>query len=218
MNIPDFFHRTTLTFVKKELQKDDIYSFYFSPKKPLHHRAGQHGLFTIPGIPTFRIFSLASAPEEPYVMISTHVRAESNFKQGLAALKEGDAIHMLGPVLEFTLQADRKKVVFLGQGIGITPFRSMLLHTPKNDTRITLIHVDRADHTFRKETEVAADEAYYPTTPEEFTTAITSVVEKQKDALYYLSGSPGFNKGTTQTLLSLGIPSHSIKKDNFLGY
>lgn len=220
MDPRSFFRTSKLTFVDKTKEKDDIWSFRFRSEKPIHHIAGQHGLFTIPGLAAFRIFSLASAPEEDMVMIGTHVHPESAFKQRLATLDPGDTINMLGPVMVFTLKPDVKDVVFLAQGIGITPFRSMLIHARKKKlaANITLIHVDKSDHVYRSETAKLAHKASYPTDPAGFNADVDQAVKNHPDATYYLSGSPRFNNATIKTLRSLGIKRLHIKTDSFLGY
>ena len=215
-----FFRLRRLTFVEKHHEDGDLYTFSFKPSKPPVHTAGQHGLLFNPKL-NVRVFSLASAPEEPYVMIGTHIGSKSRYKNALMALRPGDKLTMLGPILNFTLPKNNVNVVFLAQGIGITPFRSMLIHKKKQNikTRVTLVHVANEPHTYRNITEDAADAAFYPTTPEDFTQTVKTVAQtEQIDTMYYLSGSPRFNRATKKTLLSLGIRRRSIKKDGFLGY
>lgn len=216
-----FFRSTKITFVDKHHEHDDVYTFSFQSNKPLHHIAGQHGIFILPKFKGIHIFSLASAPDEDNVMIGTHVRQESKYKQTLAALQPGDTMMLLGPVLNFTLSKKPGNVVLLAQGIGITPFRSMLVHkqSAKLLTNATLIHVDSGEHTFQSLTEQSADTSFYPTSPKEFTQKVTEIVQqKGTDATYYISGSPRFVNATKQTLRVLGIPLRLMKKDGFFGY
>lgn len=218
MHIIGFLRATRLEFVKKEHDKDDIYTFFFSASRPLKHIAGQHGLFVLSRLGGVRVFSLSSAPEEKYVAISTYVRAGSRYKQRLGALKSGDHLTMWGPVLNFIFQKKEADYVFLAQGIGITPFRSLLVHADKAQLPVstTLIHVDGSAHTFKDLTSRLASKAYYPTNPEEFTTAVTQTLNL--NAQYYLSGSPKFIRATKKTLRSLGMKRSQMRKDGFLGY
>ena len=218
ITLTDFFRKTTLTYVKKEHESGDIYTFFFKHDKHVKHVAGQHGLFILPKLKGLRIFSLASAPDEAFVAIGTHVRAESEYKQRLAGLQPGDKLTMLGPVLNFTLPEEKRPVVFLSQGIGITPFRSMLVHAA-NSRDITLVHVDNPAHTYRETTEPLTTQSFYVHDPEAFTEAVQlTVAAKANTALYYLSGSPRFVQATKQTLLKNNIEAKNIKKDTFLGY
>jgi ferredoxin-NADP reductase len=216
--LTDFFHTTRLTFVKKDHESGDIWTYYFTPNHAIKHTAGQHGLFILSKFKGLHIFSLASAPEEEYVAIGTHARAESAYKQRLEALQPGDTMTMIGPVLNFVLPKQPRPVVFLAQGIGITPFRSMLIYNASSlDT--TLIHVDNPEHTYRYTTEALSTQSFYVHSPQEFTEALElTIAAKANAALYYISGSPRFVAATKETLLKNGINTKNIKKDSFLGY
>lgn len=218
MNIAGFFRKTQIKFVKKEQENGDVYSFYFSSKQPLSHIAGQHALFIFPGLKGVHIFSLASAPEEDLIRISTHVREGSAYKQRLMQLNSGDTMTLVGPVLDFVYPDDAHNVVFLAQGIGITPFRSLLVHAKSADLSVitTLIHVDSSNHLFQSETKELARRAFYPNDAAEFTDIVKRSIDH--DAIYYLSGSPRFVKATKQTLASLGVSKATMKSDNFIGY
>lgn len=218
MHIAGFFRPTRLTFVDKKHEHGDIYTFRFSPARPIKHIAGQHGIFVLPKLGGIHIFSLSSAPEEQYVAISTHVRKESRYKQRLDALKSGDHLTLWGPVLDFIFRENATDYTFLAQGIGITPFRSLLVHADsvKLPISITLIHVEGEPHTFRELTERLATHTYYPTDPEGFTQSIKDTLNSK--AVYYLSGSPRFVRATKKTLRSLGLKQSRVKSDSFLGY
>jgi ferredoxin-NADP reductase len=218
MHVAGFFRLTKLTFIKKQHEGGDIFTFFFTPTRPLKHIAGQHGVFFLPGLRGVHIFSLSSAPDEQYVTFSTHVRKGSTYKQRLDALQPGDVLRFLGPVLDFTLKEDTSNYVFLAQGIGITPFRSMLVHAQSSALPIatTLIHVESAAHTFQEETQSLATHAYYPSNPEEFTQKVKETLNT--NASYYLSGAPKFVRATKRTLRTLGVNMSRIRSDTFLGY
>ncbi|MDN5275400.1 MAG: hypothetical protein JWN33_49 [Candidatus Saccharibacteria bacterium] len=218
MNIAGFFRVTRLTFVKKQQEHGDTTTFLFEPSKPLVHKAGQHGLWILPGFRGFHPFTVSSAPSEPYVAVTTHVRPQSRYKQRLNQLKPGEKMTFLGPVLDFTFQSGVDHYIFLAQGIGVTPFRSMLVQAHHDSllASTTLIHVDNPEHTFRALTEKLATAAYYPTSPAEFTGVVTDT--KSDAATYYISGSPRFVGATKQTLKRLNVKPHHIRTDSFLGY
>jgi ferredoxin-NADP reductase len=207
--------KTPLAFTKKVQENGDIYTFYFKPVKEFRHVAGQHAMLFVPGA-GMHPFSLASAPSED-VMIATHVR-DSKYKQALAALKPGDQIAMRGPILNFTLNGAKDTVVFRAQGIGITPFRSMLVDKKerKLNTKIILVHVDNGEHTFRKELEPIADESHFFASPAEFQAEATKLAKKfGANATFYISGAPAVVKSTAQLLKNNGVTD--IKKDGFHG-
>lgn len=208
---------TTLSFTTKKHETDDIYTFYFTPKRPIKHKAGQHGLFILPGLYRPHPFTLSSSPEEDYVAFSTHVETGSRFKKRLLQLKRGDKMSLMGPILNFTLQPDETNYVFLAQGVGITPFRSMLVHAnnEKLDINTTLIHVDKSEHSFKPLTRKLATHAHYPKSSQEFKFYVN---DTNAESLFYISGSPKFNRQTKKYLIEMGVPKNRIKADSFLGY
>jgi glycine betaine catabolism B len=208
---------TIFRFVKKEQVSDDVYTFSFALSKRLRFKAGQHGLFVLPGLYRPHPFSLSSSPDEEYISFSTHTATGSAFKRRLMSLKPGNKMIFLGPVMNFTFSDTASSHVLLAQGIGITPFRSMLLfaHNRQLPITTTLIHVDSKDHAFRSLTERCATSAYYPVNTDDF-----QQLTKQQDAnqTFYLSGSPRFISATKLLLKDMGVHPKAIKTDSFWGY
>lgn len=211
---------TTLEFVSKTLEKDDVYTFLFKPRKPIKHTAGQHSLFVFPKQLNARPFSLASSPDEAYVKVGTHVGSGSKFKKKLMSLQPGETIEMYGPYFSFVTPSDDKPMIMLAQGIGITPFRSLLLwlaaHEPSRLTQ--LIHVEAEPHTYRAETEKAATSAHYVDNPKEFSKTMLKAAAQFPDGWFYVSGSPRFVRSISEQLKTAGVSGSKIKKDGFLGY
>jgi glycine betaine catabolism B len=174
-------------------------------------------MFVIPGFYRPHPFTMSSAPEEEYIAVSTRVREGSRYKQKMMRMEPGDAMLFVGPILNYTFKRHIKNYVFLAQGIGITPFRSMLVHahTQSLPVRTTLIHVDGRHHTFKEVTQKYATHAFYPTNPEEFR---LKVLEQDMTAGFYLSGSPKFISATRKLLGEQGVKRNRIRVDSFLGY
>src|SRR5262249_10352458 len=83
-----------------------------------------------------RSFSIASAPFEQDLIFATRMR-DTAFKRTIKTLKVGSEIQISGPMGSFTLHTDASRpAVFIVGGIGITPFRSIIL----NATRQKLAH------------------------------------------------------------------------------
>jgi ferredoxin-NADP reductase len=74
-----------------------------------------------------RTFTIASAPEEPVLIFATRL-SESGYKKTLKELKPGTRCEYLGPNGTFVYDAEIPAAAYIAGGIGITPFRSMLLH------------------------------------------------------------------------------------------
>lgn len=117
----------------------------------IHWIAGQsqgYRLDSIGGTPeeNERWFTIASAPHEREIHISTRV-TESKFKQALNAMQPGDRIVCYGLEGDFTWEEVANPVVLVAGGIGITPFRSILLerHALGKPLNATLIYFNRTD-------------------------------------------------------------------------
>ena len=72
-----------------------------------------------------RFFTIAAAPSEGEFHISTRV-SDSVFKQALNAMQPGDEIEVRNIEGDFTWEGD-ESVVLVAGGIGVTPYRSILL-------------------------------------------------------------------------------------------
>jgi len=208
----------TLEYVDRKDEDGDVTSFSFRPTRTLRHVAGQHGFLMVKGA-GMKPFSLASAPEDDEVLIGTKLASGSKFKTALAALQPGDQAQMRGPIMKFTLAGSTDDIVLLAQGVGITPYRSILRHIAAagiaKDT--TLLHVG-AGHAYRSDTEALATRALYSTDSESFRLDLKQTYTDHPNASYFLSGAPVFIKQTTAVLVEAGIPKRQVKKDMFRGY
>src|SRR5262245_19441878 len=79
-----------------------------------------------------RSFSIASAPFESDLFVATRMR-DTAFKRVFGTLSLKSEVQISGPFGSFTLHSDASRpAVFLVGGIGITPFRSMILQAAKD--------------------------------------------------------------------------------------
>jgi len=208
----------SLTLVSSQAIGGDVTLFSFSHKRRFGFRAGQHGLLIIPR-GGMKPFSIASSPAEETIMIGTRLSSGSKFKLALAALKPGDGVRFLAPLMNFTTAGTARELVFLAQGVGITPIRSILLDITDRGLgkKTTIVHVGH-DHAFRAETEQLADRAVYPSTSESFRTAVLTAAEGCPSATFMISGAPAFVKSTTALLQDRAVAASQIKADTMLGY
>jgi ferredoxin-NADP reductase/nitrite reductase/ring-hydroxylating ferredoxin subunit len=142
-------NKVTLELLSREkLQDTDIVTFKLS-RGGLDFTAGQYAFFKLDGVDShdskgpIRHFSIASSPtEQDYMMISTRIR-DTQYKQKLASLKEGEKILAWGPQGEFVLHDDHSKpAVFLSGGIGVTPFRSMIKYATDKHLQLKITMFD----------------------------------------------------------------------------
>ncbi len=108
-------------------------AFYFKKPQGFACKAGQYGTFTLINPPETdgegdtRIFSLASAPFEDFIMFAARMR-DTAFKRVLRTMEPGTELTLEAPNGSFTLHDDaRIPAVFLTGGIGVTPARSIIL-------------------------------------------------------------------------------------------
>lgn len=207
-----------LRFVGSRSDGQGASELYFRPDQPLHYQAGQHGLVVLPQWKV-KPFTIASTPEDDLVMLGTSLDSGSRFKKALAALSVGDSVRLIGPLGGFTLQDTAPSVVMLAQGIGITPFRSILRHaaTSATTTRTMLVHVG-VQHPFRADTEANATTACYPASRAHFESELDNAAAAWPDATFMVSGSPAFVRTAVARLTALGIKADDIKRDTFYGY
>jgi ferredoxin-NADP reductase len=126
-------------------------SFYFRKPAGFSFKPGQYLDCTLTDPPetdpegNIRSFSIASAPGENRLMITTRMR-DTAFKRVLRKMPLGSHLKVKGPLGSFTLRGSASRpAVFLAGGIGITPFRSMLVDEARKRSarRIVLFYSNR---------------------------------------------------------------------------
>lgn len=187
-----------------------------------------------------RFFTISAAPWENFLMLTTKFSDKgSSFKQNLLNLKVGQEVEADGPKGQFIYPDPNQKAVFIAGGIGITPFRSILLDLDFKNLNpfITLLYANRnsqipfkdlSDQLAQKHTNLKIIYTIDQQQPNwqglvgkidaKF---IQSQVENFKDPnlIYYVSG-PEPMVGALAKMLEeeLGIPKSQIKLDFFPGY
>ncbi len=126
-------------------------AFYFDRPAGFTFKAGQFIDLSLPNLLKSdpeghtRALTLASAPSEQQLMVATRLR-DTAFKRMLTEMPIGTSIDLEGPFGQLTLPSDDSRtIVFLAGGIGITPFRSMLVEAAhhKISHRLILIYSNR---------------------------------------------------------------------------
>jgi len=232
INLGDFlpiFTKRRLTLLHKKHEAGDIYSFVFKFDGKADWKAGQHGALFIEHekIPrSFRAFSLASAPSEN-VIISTRITdSPSAFKRALSTMQPGQEASMRGPIGSFYIK-DRKPVLFIAGGIGITPFRALIKDSLVNPSaapaHIHLLYIDDRGHfayedELKQFAETSGIDVSLLTSREELKTHISAYTHAHLNkARYYVSGSRGMVKAMQSMLREKGISSSQIVTDTFFG-
>ncbi len=223
-----------LKLLEKHDEAAGIKTFIFENSENIFWKAGQYFRYKIEnpspdekGIQ--RYFTNAAAPYENRIQISTRFMDPiSTFKQDLDKIAIGSTIQASGPFGDFTLEdpADHE-FIFIAGGIGITPFRSILLQLDNNKKpfRITLIYANRDQNIiFNSEFSGILER----NSGFQFITAIDPVrvdenflnekIPDLTNKIYYISGPEPMVKGVEDTLAKMGITEDKIKHDYFPGY
>lgn len=213
--------------LKRVKLDNEYFGFDFEKPEGYSFQEGQFAVFKFNDAEmegrNSRIFSIASTNDEPVIRAATRIPENpSPFKQKLLDMEVGDTIQLSSPRGKFVLEPNEESV-FIAGGIGITPIRSMILAKAKNHdlSHDELIYSElESCYPYRSEieglkglhVEYAADIA--PTQQ----CVKDSVNEFHNQAIYYISGSPGFVKGISSLLKENGVTEEHIRHDLFVGY
>ena len=220
-----------VTLESKHHDVGDIFTFNFKYKGNLTWKPGQHGLFAIHHVKikkASRMFSIASSPSEDIIKISMRISQNpSEFKKALQGMEPGQSLAMRGPVGNFYF-SDRKPILLIAGGIGITPMRALLknyiAHREKFPQAIELLYSDgREEFLYREELNELATQGdltiKYLKTRESFTEAMNNyVAEHGNNSNYFISGPKPMVLSIKDTLKQHGVNGKNIKHDPFLGY
>jgi ferredoxin-NADP reductase len=221
----------TLSATKQEA--NDTFSFIFAPEQPLQWKAGQLLRYELNhtnpddrGVERF--FSIASAPHEKHVMVTTRFAPKSSsFKKALRKLRPGDAIEAHDLEGDFVVDDSEKTFVFIAGGIGITPFRAILLDLDHNKKplNVQLLYANSDnDFPYRKELEALRtrrpefriDYVVSPNRLDE--KSIAQLVPDIEKPMLYVSGPEPMVQSMDEILKKIGVPEKRIKNDFFPGY
>jgi ferredoxin-NADP reductase len=231
--------------VGRELVAEQTLTFSFAKPTDWTYRAGQFIDITLLDPPetdadgNTRGFSISSAPSEGVIMITTRLR-DTAFKRVLQAMPLGTQVRIEGPFGDLRLHhADRPAVVLTG-GIGITPFRSILLETicaGGLPYPVVVFYANRRpqDAAFLDELgKLANGDPNFTFVPTMSGLDATDAWEGERGhidtatlerhlagvthPIYYLTGPPGMVHGLRTMLVEAGVDEDDIRTEEFTGY
>ena len=187
-----------------------------------------------------RAFSIASATQESTLMVATRLR-DTAFKRELQRMPIGSTVRMEGPFGKLVLHADRTRpAVFLAGGIGITPFRSMVVEAALQQSPhpMVLFYSNRRpeDAPFLDELQVLQDKnphyrfvgtmtepakSFRPWTGESGyinATLLAKHLAGIETPIYYVVGPPGMVDALRTMLKEARIDESDIRTEKFAGY
>jgi ferredoxin-NADP reductase len=236
----------SVQLLRREEVAEGTMSFYFDKPAGFQFKPGQYLDCTLTDPPetdaegNTRSFSLASAPEEKDLMIVTRMR-DTAFKRVLKKIPFGTQLKVEGPLGSFTLHsATSRPAVFLAGGIGITPFRSMMVNDARKGLarRIVLFYSNRRpeDAAFLQELQqLGSENKNY-----RIVCAMTEMEKSKRPwngetgyidkamlarfvpdlaaPIYYIAGPPAMVSAMKQTLVGARVDEDDVRAEDFAGY
>jgi ferredoxin-NADP reductase len=223
-----------LILVSKRPETDDVTSFLFRSEAPLKWQPGQFLHYSLPhpdaddrGIT--RYFTIASVPYEGQVMLTTRFASgrSSSFKRALRQLPVGAAVDVSEPDGDFVVGDPVEQHVLIAGGIGVTPFRAILLDLDHRKIPInaTLLYANRTpDFVYKAELDRVASRH-----PRFVVRSLVSPKRVNQDSIravapdvatptFHVSGPEPFVESVGSMLSALGVPDAHLKRDYFPGY
>jgi ferredoxin-NADP reductase len=187
-----------------------------------------------------RAFSIAASPHEPALMVATRMR-DTAFKRVLKDLPADSQVKVEGPFGNLVLHNNAARpAVLLAGGIGITPFRGMVLRaaSEKLPHRIFLFYSNRRPEDAPFLEELDALQRQNPnyrliatmSAPEKSArrwTGSTGHINKEmlaehlKDLVspvYYIAGPPAMVSALRNMLNGAGVDDDDVRVEEFAGY
>jgi ferredoxin-NADP reductase len=187
-----------------------------------------------------RTFSIASAPDEDMLLVATRMR-DTAFKRVMGAAPIGSQVKIEGPFGNLVLHNNQARAaVFLAGGIGITPFRSILLRAAREQLphHLFLFYSNRRpeDAPFLDELQTLHQHNLHYTSVATMTDVSrshhswqgeTGKIDREMLAkhlksvgspIFYVAGPPGMVSAMRALLGSMGVDGDDIRTEEFAGY
>lgn len=222
-----------LKLLNKKEETPNITTFKFEKPANFSFKPGQYLIYKLEneipdGRGKRRYFTISSAPQEETINLTTKFSKQSStFKKDLFNIEVGTEIEVTEPGGEFFFDEKFSHHIFVAGGIGITPFRSMLMDfkNKHQNPNIVLMYANKNEIIlFQEELDILKNtlsnfdlemfNLENPITPE----AIYSKFHNLENAAIYLSGPEPMVEKFLMDLEEMGIDRNSIKRDYFPGY
>jgi len=229
---------------RKEIARS-THEFSFILDRKLVFEPGQYMEFTLPHTKadsrgSRRWFTLASSPTEDQLLLGIKFyKNGSSFKHAMLEMDQNSQIVAAQLAGDFVMPKDKtKKLVFIGGGIGVTPFRSMVKYLidtqEKRNVRILYSARTESDFAYTDVFEQARQSlgvrTAYVATDESHITApytisgtinkdlLTRTIPDASECIFYISGTHHMVEAVQEILEDMGVHRHNIKIDFFPGY
>lgn len=211
----------------------DTFTLILKPNKKFNFKAGQFCFLRLNQDKLYarHPFTISSSPNEENLHFT--IKLTGKFTKAASELKKGEEIIVDGPFGVFTLSDNKKELVFLAGGVGITPFMSqirnqlrsrvgkniLLLYGAK--TKDEIIFKDELDKIkeqwFKKVYVLSQDNSHYEMCENGYMNGeiIKKYVKDIKNSLFYICGPEPLKELCKKELKSLGVNSENMIIESF---
>ena len=236
-----------VTLKEQRQETPDTMTFVFDlGGQPYSYTAGQFAFFELDKLAVEdergkrRHFTLSSSPtEQGIVQITTKIRG-SGFKETLRTASPGLELTLEDARGRFTLPDNVDlPLVYLGGGVGVTPFRSTLRYVTDENLphKITMLYSAQTSDqiVFHREfnllpqenpnvniiltvTDPSKDPNWQGETGRIDADKIKKYVKDIPNALFYTCGPPPMVQAIEELLKTMGVSEDRIRVERFMGY
>lgn len=213
--------------VKSISRSRDVFVLELSPEhKPLAYESGQFVFVRFYNQILSREahpFSIASKSNSPTIRIA--IKKLGDYTDKLDSLKEGDKVLIEGPYGRFNYRNyDEKNQVWIGAGIGITPFLGMVEDLDK-DSNVCLFYTVKEDSDFlgydlfTESAKKSKNFRFYPWVSSKQGHLNVDAIKKSgvnlKECEFLICGSQKLKEELTEQLLREGVRKSKIHEEAF---
>jgi ferredoxin-NADP reductase len=223
----------TLILAGKKQETPDTFSFQFKCDGLRTWKPGQYLHYTLEhkkpdsrGVE--RYFTIASAPFESRIMLTTRfAQKSSTFKKALKELAVGEILEADGLEGDFVVEDAKNQHVFIAGGIGVTPYRAILLdlNHKKLPINVLLLYANRDENfVYREEFEALTKKhpnfkiRYFVEPKRIVESTILEAVGDMGKPIFYVSGPEPMVGALEKMFKGMGVPKVRLKTDYFPGY
>ena len=211
-----------IELLQKSNLVNDIWEFKFSKPGGFIFDAGDYLELSLRNVGSHWL-SIASAPYEDFLLFTMKVpNNPSIFKQALLSSETGSKVTISPPMGNFNIPRGNTPILLIAAGIGITPFRSMLLDLKNKESteqikNTFLLYGAKANELIYLD-KVEQSDVKFSTQNDRIKINDVISVSQAKNRQIYLAGPEEFCMELYTELFRQGFSKHQLVLSYFPGY